>query len=101
MREFFGIGSYTREPEGFMSWQHLLFVTSLMVIMTILAVLFGRRNRLAKDKNRVLVISAIMIDAFEIFKILIFCIEDPSAWREEEHHDPRRMPDREKQSDHL
>ena len=34
MKEFFGIGGYTREPEGYLSPQHLLFVTVLMVIMT-------------------------------------------------------------------
>ena len=33
MREFFGFGGYQRTPEGYMSWQHLVFVTSLMVIM--------------------------------------------------------------------
>ena len=83
MKEFFGIGGYTREPEGFMSWQHLTFVTSLMVIMAVFAVFYGKRNRNRSltDKNRVLIISAILIDAFEILKIAIFCIDDPSAWR--------------------
>ena len=37
MREFFGFGGYQREPEGYLSWQHLLFVTTLMVIMVALA----------------------------------------------------------------
>jgi len=41
MKEFFGIGGYTREPEGYMSWQHLVFVTSLMIIMTGLAIFLG------------------------------------------------------------
>ena len=84
IKEFFGIGGYTREPEGYMSWQHLLFVTSLMVIMTFTAVFFGRknRNRLEKDKNRVLKVAAILIDSFELLKIVIACIStsDPFAW---------------------
>ena len=33
MREFFGFGGYQRPAEGFMSWQHLLFVTSLVSVM--------------------------------------------------------------------
>lgn len=45
MKEFFGFGGYAREPESYLSWQHLLFVTSLMAIMVALAVLFGLRNR--------------------------------------------------------
>ena len=43
MKEFFGIGGYTREAEGYMSWQHLTFVTSLMIIMVALAIFFGLR----------------------------------------------------------
>lgn len=73
MKEFFGFGGYTRAPEGFMSWQHLVFVTSLMAIMIGLAIYLGRKNRNAdyKSKNKVLIIAAIMIDAFEIFKIIL------------------------------
>jgi len=84
MREFFGFGGYSREAEGFLSWQHLLFVTSLMVIMVALAIWIGRKNRGASDaqKNRVLVWAAILIDSFELFKIVLICIraEDPMLW---------------------
>lgn len=84
MKEFFGFGGYLREPEGYLSWQHILFVSLLMVIMVACAVFFGRKNR-NKDictKNKVLVIAAILIDSFELFKIIIFCIRgaDPLAW---------------------
>ena len=84
MKEFLGLGGYTREPEGYMSWQHLAFVTSLMVIMIALSTILGLRNKNKdeKIKNRVLVVSAIAIDALEIFKIVICCIrgEDPLGW---------------------
>ena len=75
MKEFFGIGGYTREVEGFLSWQHLSFVTVLMVFMVILSVILGKRNHLKSDeqKNRVLIFAAISIDAFEIFKIVLMC----------------------------
>ena len=76
MKEFLGIGGYKRAAEGFFSWQHLTFVTSLMVIMTVLAVLIGRshRNQTLKGKNGPLLVAAILIDAFEIFKIAVCCI---------------------------
>ncbi len=75
MKEFLGIYGYTREPEGFMSFEHLLFVSLLMVIMVALAVILGLRNK-NKDfskKNKVLIVSAILINAFEVFKIIVLC----------------------------
>ncbi len=78
IREFLGFGGYTREPEGYMSWQHLTFVTSLLIIMAVLAVLFGLKNR-SKDekaKNRVLIWAAVIIDSVELFKIVIACVKE-------------------------
>ncbi len=76
MKEFFGFGGYIREPEGFMSWQHLLFVSILMIIMISLSIYFSIRNKNKdfKIKNKVLILSAILIDSFELFKIIILCI---------------------------
>ena len=61
MGEFFGFNGYTREPEGYFSWQHLVFVSSLMVIMVALAVFFGLKNRHKSDKvkNKVLIVTYI------------------------------------------
>ena len=75
MREFFGFGGYARQPEGFMSWQHLLFVGSLLLVMTVCAVLIGRKNRMATQaqKNKVLVATALWLDGFEIFKLILMC----------------------------
>lgn len=84
MKEFFGFGGYQRQPEGYFSWQHLTFVTSLMVIMTLLAVYFGRRNRdkSLQEKNRVMIWAAILIDGIELFKIVMMCFttENPMHW---------------------
>ena len=44
MKEFFGFGGYSREAEGFLSWQHLVFVSTLMLIMIALAVFLGLKN---------------------------------------------------------
>ncbi|MBO5869070.1 MAG: YwaF family protein [Oscillospiraceae bacterium] len=85
MREFFGFGGYTRPAEGFMSWQHLLFVTCLVAVMTFLGIFLGKRDcrKDEKAKNKVLMVAAIAIDAIELFKIVIVCIraEDPWLWR--------------------
>ena len=82
MKEFFGIGGYQRTPEGAYSWQHLLFVFSLMALMVGLAVFLGlrNRNRSEKTKNCVLIVAAILIDCLEIFKITVFCIRGGNPW---------------------
>ena len=84
MREFFGFGGYQREVEGYFSPEHLIFVSCFMVLMVTLAVYFGRKNRGVCDekKNRVLIVSAILIDSFELFKIILMCVRshDPMAW---------------------
>lgn len=76
MKEFLGIGGYIREAEGFLSWQHLLFVGSLLLVMLVLAIVLGKRNKPLSDKkkNIPLVVAAILIDAIEIFKIVVLCI---------------------------
>ena len=84
MREFLGFGGYQRAAEGFLSWQHLTFVTTLLVIMTVLAVYLGRKNKLRdmQRKNRVLIVAAILIDSLELLKIVLLCIRgnDPMGW---------------------
>ncbi len=87
MKEFFGIGGYTRTPEGYFSWQHITFVTSLLVVMTVLAILIGLRNRKKEQnvKNKVIICSAVLIDVIELFKIVLLCFRhgDPMHWRYE------------------
>ena len=84
MKEFLGWGGYTRPVEGFLSWQHILFVTSLMAVMTALAIFLGKRNRFAdeKKKNRVLIWTAIAMDGIELVKIVVFCFraQNPYEW---------------------
>ena len=82
MSEFFGIGGYQRAPEGYMSWQHLTFVSSLMIVMVLLAVFFGRRyrNRSPKEKNKVLLVSAIFIDVLEVSYVTFLSVRDADPW---------------------
>lgn len=81
MKEFFGFGGYQRQPEGYMSWQHLLFVSLLMITMIALAIFLGLRNRHKdeNDKNKVLIVAAILIDSFELFKIILLCFRSHDA----------------------
>lgn len=84
MKEFFGFGGYSRPAEGFLSWQHLLFVTALMAVMVSLAVVLGLRNKQKQTaiKNKVLIAAALLIDGFELFKIILLCFRgsDPMHW---------------------
>lgn len=84
LREFFGMGEagYTRTPEGYFSWQHLVFVSSLMVVMTVLAVLIGRRNKDAteREKNKVLIWAAILINFFQLTVVVRHCINEGTVW---------------------
>ncbi len=89
MREFFGLevenGGYLREPEGWFSWQHLLFVTLICLTAILLGILLGKRDRSRSDreKNRVLIVSALLFDALELFEIVFLCFRshDPMNWR--------------------
>lgn len=76
MREFFGFGGYLRPAEGYLSWQHLTFVTALVVVMTLLAIVLGQKNKTASatQKNKALIWAALLIDGVELFKIAIFCL---------------------------
>jgi len=58
-----------------MSWQHLLFVGLLLAVMVILAVWLGQINKKKTpgEKNRILIVAAILIDAVELFKIVLVC----------------------------
>ncbi|MCR5693997.1 MAG: YwaF family protein [Clostridia bacterium] len=84
LREFFGYGGYERAPEGFLSWQHLLFISYFLAAMVFFGIYFGLRNRHADDvaKNKVLVATAIVINAFELFRIVALCIRNnnPLDW---------------------
>lgn len=76
--EFFGIGGFSRQPEGAWSWQHILFVSLLLASMTVLAVFLGMKNR-DKDlaaKNVVLIWAGVLINAVELLQIFVVCFRD-------------------------
>lgn len=76
MKEFFGFGGFQREPEGWLSPEHLIFATSFISVMIFLAIFLGirYRNRSYEEKNKIIIWSALLIDGFEIFKIIMGCI---------------------------
>lgn len=87
MKEFFGFGTgeypYGRPADGFLSWQHILVVSTFVIVGVALAIILGKRNknRDYKTKNAVLIWAAIAIDTFEIAKIIIGSINEPTFWR--------------------
>ena len=66
-----------RSPEGFLSWQHLLYATLMVALTVFLAVWLGKkfRHRNEPDKDRVMKIAAITILACELTKIVLI------SWR--------------------
>lgn len=91
MKEFFGLGKFSdgeyhfiRDAEGAWSWQHILFVSCLMIAMVGLAIFFGKKfkDKPIEQKNKVLIVSAFLIDGFEIVKIIVLCIrcQDALHW---------------------
>ena len=83
MKEFFGFGGYQRPAEGFLSWQHLTFVSFFVILTTGLAIYLGlkNRNKSYEIKNRVLIWAAIILDSCEIFRIIIACIKSGGVER--------------------
>ena len=76
IKEFLGFAEPQTEPAGAYSWQHLTFVTTLVLIMFALAIIIGLHYRKNPDKNKniPLIWAAVLIDSFEIFKIVIGCL---------------------------
>ena len=84
MGSFFGKPEYGA-PQGAYSKEHLIFVGSLLLCMTILAIILGLKNRKRSENvnNKVLIWSAILINGFELFKIAfnLGASEDASSWK--------------------
>ena len=87
MKEFFGFCGgelpYGRPADGAWSLPHILMVSIFLVIGISLAIFLGIVNRTKdnKTKNIVLIVAAILIDLFEIAKIIIGCVGNPNFWR--------------------
>lgn len=83
-KEFIGFGGYNRLAEGFLSWQHLLFVSILNAVSIILAFWYGNRmrSRTEAEKNHVLAVTGVAVNVIEILKIVLVCIstQNPLAW---------------------
>ena len=80
IKEFFGVGGYKRTPEGYMSWQHLLFVSCFMVLMIALAVVLGLRNKPKdeKTKNKVVAWSAVILLVLKASEFVVCCLREHS-----------------------
>ena len=76
MLKYLGFSDSLPEAQGAYSWQHLTFVSSLVLIMFVLAITIGLyyRKHPEKNKNIPLIWAALLIDGFEICKIVLNCI---------------------------
>lgn len=87
IRDFFGFGTgeyeYGRPADGAMSWQHLVFVSIFVLAAVFMAIYLGRKNKNKsyECKNSVLIWAAILIDSFEIAKIIIGSVRETNYWR--------------------
>lgn len=81
---FFDFAPDPREPEGWLSWQHLLFSTLVVLLFVAAAVFCGIRARRADEKytRRVLVVSTVTMLTLEVIKIVLCCFRyhDPLEW---------------------
>lgn len=77
LKEYFGWTSL-REPEGWFSPAHLIYVSIMIAITVWLAVWLGRkyREKDLKSKTKVLGFAAVTMIACELFKIVLFCVKD-------------------------
>ena len=72
-----------REPEGFLSWQHLTYATFMVALTVFLAVFLGRkfRNCTPEEKDRVVKVAAVVIVCCELFKIVLISIRAHDPWK--------------------
>ncbi len=80
--QYFGFEQDPRTPEGFLSPQHLLYVTLMIALAVFLAVFLGRknRNREEKSKLRVLKTAAVLMVSFELLKIVLISVRNGDIW---------------------
>ena len=84
LKWFFGFVEYQKdEVEGAGSWQHILSTSCFVLGMIALAVVIGTimKDKDYKTKNKVLVVSAIAINAFESIKIITRCMASDNVVR--------------------
>ncbi|MCQ2458248.1 MAG: YwaF family protein [Clostridia bacterium] len=83
LRQFFGFDTDPRVPEGWLSWQQLTYVTCIVLITVLLAVILGKRyrKRTEAEKRVPLRVAAVLMLASEIAKITIVCIRYNDPWQ--------------------
>ena len=79
MKDFFGFGTepypYGKPAEGFLSWQHIVFVSVFVVVGVFLAVFLGLRNKNKDEntKNKVLIYLTLLIIITSYSSLIVPC----------------------------
>lgn len=78
---YFGFISDPREPVGFLSLGHILFVTAYMAVAAFLAIFFANKYKNAEQKKKlkVIKIAAIIMVSCELLKIIIISVRNKDA----------------------
>lgn len=81
IKEFFG-WTADREPEGWFSWQHLVFVTLCTLLTVLLAFWLGKRTKdqSMEKKQKVLRIMAIVMILTELTRIVLTSVRAEDPW---------------------
>ena len=82
IRRFFGFDEDPRTPEGWLSWQHLTYVTLLVIAVVLLGARLGVRFRSLPEmqRRRPLRVAAVLMLAMELFKIILISVRNGDPW---------------------
>ena len=82
IRQFFGFEEDPRTPEGWFSWQHLTYVTALVIAVILLGTTVGRhfRGLSFAQRRKPLRVAAVLMLALEAFKIILISIRSGDPW---------------------
>lgn len=82
IRQFFGFEEDPRTPEGWFSWQHLTYVTALVIAVILLGTTVGRHfhGLSFAQRRKPLRVAAILMLALEAFKIILISIRSGDPW---------------------
>ncbi|MCQ2354174.1 MAG: YwaF family protein [Clostridia bacterium] len=82
IKEFFR-WTCNRDPEGWFSCQHILYVSIMVSIAVSMGILLGRKNRKKgfENKLKVLKTAALVMLGFELIKIVVITIRVKDFWQ--------------------
>ena len=80
--KYFGFGKDLYEAEGWLSWQHLIFVTLAIIVTIFLAFFLSKKkqDKSREEKIKVLKVASIVMLLLEATKIILECFHQHDVW---------------------